>query len=97
MEKIFKKSTIGLLEKIVFVWPKLEYFLCKNKHNTISLMSSERGDIYDSVRGTFFEGEELYHNSGFKSKNHIQIAIRNHNCIKGYFIPRELDDNFKKI
>lgn len=45
---------------------------------------------YDSVRGVFFEGNDLYENAGFKDKNHIQIAIRNQNCIKGFFIPREL-------
>ncbi len=45
---------------------------------------------YDSVRGVFFEGKDLYENAGFKDKNHIQIAIRNQNCIKGFFIPREL-------
>ena len=45
---------------------------------------------YESVRGVFFEGEDLYKNAGFKEKNHIQIAIRNQNCIKGFFIPREL-------
>lgn len=45
---------------------------------------------YDSVRGVFFEGDDLYENAGFKEKNHIQIAIRNQNCIKGFFIPREL-------
>lgn len=50
---------------------------------------------FDSVRGVFFEGEELYPNAGFKEKNHIQIALRNPNCIKGYFIPRELDNSFK--
>lgn len=52
---------------------------------------------YDSVRGVFFEGNDLYPNAGFKEKNHIQIAIRNPNCIKGYFIPRELDSKFNKI
>ena len=46
---------------------------------------------YDSVRGVFFEGEDLYENAGFKEKNHIQIAIRNPECIKGFFIPRDLD------
>lgn len=45
---------------------------------------------YDSVRGVFFEGPDLYENAGFKEKNHIQIAIRNQNNIKGFFIPREL-------
>ncbi len=43
---------------------------------------------YDSVRGVFFEGDDLYKNAGFKEKNHIQIAIRNQDCIKGFFIPR---------
>lgn len=51
---------------------------------------------FDSVRGVFFEGKDLYQNAGFKSNNHIQIAIRNPNCIKGYFIPRELDSNYPK-
>ena len=43
---------------------------------------------FDTVRGLFFEGEDLYPNAGFKVKNHIQICIRNPNCIKGYFLPR---------
>ncbi len=51
---------------------------------------------FDSVRGVFLEGKELYENAGFKEKNHIQIAVKNPNCIKGYFIPRELDYNFPK-
>ncbi|MEI3799913.1 hypothetical protein V7S56_19795 [Chitinophaga sp. CCNWLY40] len=42
---------------------------------------------YDSVRSVFMEGDELYPNAGFKNKNHIQICIRNPNCIKGYFNP----------
>lgn len=42
---------------------------------------------YDSVRAAFIEGEELYPNAGFNEKNHIQICIRNPNCIKGYFLP----------
>lgn len=40
---------------------------------------------FDSVRGVFWEGDDLYPNAGFKEKNHIQICIRNPNCIKGYF------------
>ena len=42
------------------------------------------------VRGVFFEGKDLYENAGFKEKNHIQIAIRNQDFIKGFFIPRDL-------
>lgn len=44
---------------------------------------------YDSVRSGFIEGKELYPNAGFKDKNHIQICVKNPNCIKGYFRPLE--------
>lgn len=49
---------------------------------------------YDSVRGVFWEGEELYPGAGFREKNHIQIAIINPNCIKGFFLPRHVDDKY---
>lgn len=43
---------------------------------------------YDSVRGAFWEGGELYPGAGFEKKSHIQIAVRNPQaCIKGYFRP----------
>lgn len=45
---------------------------------------------YDSVRGTFFEGEDIYPGAGFKSKDHTQICVRNLACIKGYFRPIEV-------
>ncbi|MDR1369714.1 MAG: hypothetical protein LBJ72_06270 [Dysgonamonadaceae bacterium] len=45
---------------------------------------------FDSVRGVFWEGKDLYPGAGMKEKNHIQICIRNINCIKCFFIPREL-------
>lgn len=64
---------------------------------TIHQFNKDEGlDQFDSARGVFWEGRELYPNAGFKEKNHIQIAIRNPNCIKGFFIPRELDENFPK-
>lgn len=44
---------------------------------------------FDSVRGVFWEGKDLYPNAGFREKNHIQICIRNPNCIKGFFHPRQ--------
>lgn len=49
---------------------------------------------YDSVRGVFWEGDELYPGAGFREKNHIQISIINPNCIKGFFLPREENDSF---
>jgi hypothetical protein len=42
---------------------------------------------YDTVRSPFQEGDALYDGAGFQAKNHIQIAVRNLACIKGYFKP----------
>lgn len=42
---------------------------------------------FDSVRGVFWEGKELYPGAGFKEKDHIQICLRSIDCIKGYFRP----------
>ncbi len=42
---------------------------------------------FDSVRAAFFEGKQLYENAGFASKNHIQICVRKHEQIIGYFRP----------
>ncbi len=44
-------------------------------------------DGFDSVRGVFWEGAELYPGGFFKEKDHIQICIRKTDCIKGYFLP----------
>jgi len=52
---------------------------------------------FDSVRGVFWEGDYLYPNAGFKQKNHVQLCVRNPNCIKGYFLPRSLNSSFSKV
>lgn len=55
----------------------------------------QRGERpYDSVRGVFLEGNDIYENAGFKEQTHIQLCIRNPNCIKGYFAPRKTDKNW---
>lgn len=51
-----------------------------------SLKETEQ-KTFDSVRGVFWEGKRLYPKAGFKQKDHIQICIRNIDCIKGYFLP----------
>lgn len=57
--------------------------------NTIHSVNEQSGhQPYDSVRGVFWEGAELYPNAGFRESNHIQIAVTNMKCIKGYFLPR---------
>lgn len=44
---------------------------------------------FDSVRGAFFEGGAAFTGSGIFAKTHIQICIRNPDCIKGFFKPRQ--------
>jgi len=56
-----------------------------------------RVPAFDSVRGVFTEGEELYPGAGFKEKNHIQLAVRNPNCIKGFFHPREHNPDYSRV
>lgn len=50
---------------------------------------------FDTVRAAFFEGSRLYENAGFASKNHIQVCVRDHRCILGYFRP--IDDRGRPI
>jgi hypothetical protein len=48
--------------------------------------------IFDSTRGAFTEGGPAFEGSGLHAKTHIQICIRNMNCIKGFFLPRREAD-----
>ena len=50
---------------------------------------------FDSARGLFSEGNQIYDGSGFKEKTHVQICVRNLNCIKGYFIPMHQDERYR--
>jgi len=43
---------------------------------------------FDTVRGMFTEGEQLYPGSGFHGRAHVQLAVLNKYCIRGAFIPR---------
>lgn len=49
-----------------------------------------RYNHFDTVRGIFTEGGPIFEGAGIQSKNHIQVCIRNLNCIKGFFVPRQL-------
>lgn len=63
-------------------------------HSKIAEHSEIEIQPFDSVRGVFTEGGSIYEGSGFMKKTHCQLCITNPNCIKGYFIPRELDDTY---
>ena len=70
---------------------KLDCAVITTLHN---LTKKAKLPPYDSVRGVFWEGDELYPGAGFREKNHIQIAIINPNCIKGFFLPRGIDNKY---
>lgn len=76
------------------LWRELDCAVVETLHK---YRESKNMPPFDSVRGVFSEGEELYENAGFKEKYHIQICIRNPNCIKGYFLPKQINNNFKKV
>lgn len=55
----------------------------------ISKLGYSNYKYFDTVRGVFTEGGPAFKGAGIQTKNHIQICIRNLNCIKGFFIPRK--------
>ncbi len=48
------------------------------------------GTPYDSARAAFMEGDPIAGLSDFRHQTHIQIAVYNPNCIKGYFWPQAI-------
>lgn len=58
--------------------------------------SDSENILFDSVRNVFTEGGPAFEGSGIREKSHIQICIRNFNCIKGFFLPRK-EVNFLKL
>lgn len=84
-----KNSTVGVSEDRLL--HRLDCAVIETAHQ----INREIGDReFDSVKGVFWEGTNLYPDAGFKEKNHIQLCVRNPNCIKGFFLPRPLDDHF---
>ncbi|WP_241117035.1 hypothetical protein [Achromobacter xylosoxidans] len=43
---------------------------------------------YDTVRSPFAQGQPLADTSFFRQYSHVQIAVRNADCILGYFLPQ---------
>lgn len=73
---------------------KLDCAVFKHLHDIASDPAYDGIDPFDTVRGMFTEGEELYPGGGFYDQSHIQIAVRNIECIKGVFLPPELGQQF---
>jgi hypothetical protein len=52
-------------------------------------IEEEGAQPFDTVRGFFTEGEPLYEGAGLRARDHVQICVRNPECIIGCFLPRE--------
>lgn len=46
---------------------------------------------YDTIRSPFHEGGELYKGANFSKRLHMEVCVRNVDCIRGYFLPRPLE------
>ena len=68
-------------------------FIHREMQNRINLKILQKGfsEIapFDTVRGVFTEGGPAFEGAGIQKKSHIQICIRNLQCIKAFFIPRK--------
>jgi hypothetical protein len=92
--KIVEESFMGIKE----MYEATGHPLPNNKENARNLdctvieavhKSFEDADKnpFDSVRCLFQEGKAIYENAQFFSKMHIQICLRNHDRVRGYFLP----------
>lgn len=52
------------------------------------MREDENLEPYQTVRGFFVEGEALYEGAGLRNQDHIQLCVRDTDCIVGYFLPR---------
>lgn len=55
----------------------------------ITNLGQSKLKLFDSTRGVFQEGDPVLPGSEIYEKSHIQICIRNPNCILGFFHPRK--------
>ena len=63
----------------------------------IKTTGTSKYKLFDSVRGMFTEGGPAFEGAGIFEKTHVQICIRNLNCIQGFFLPRKETDFLKSI
>ena len=68
---------------------KLDCSVIKYVHQT---MEEKRLPPYDTVRNAFNEGGQIYPNSNFYDRLHIEICVLNPCLIKGYFLPRPIQE-----
>jgi len=53
---------------------------------------SELKPGYQTVRSAFQQGQEVYPGASFSARHHIQVCVLDKSVIKGYFLPRPVQD-----
>lgn len=59
---------------------------CAMLNWTMNGLEAEMPD-FQTVRGVFQEGPVAFEGSAIRMKSHIQIAVRDQDCVLGYFVP----------
>jgi len=81
-DKLLRNLDCGVIE-----------FMHGSIEKNILAQEKERGyssyKMFDSTRGVFEESGPAFPGAGIKEKSHIQICVRNSNCILGFFLKRE--------
>jgi hypothetical protein len=81
-DKLIRKLDCAVIES-------MHQNILKQYNKNIKANKFSNINVFDSTRGVFTEGGPAFKGAGLLEKSHIQICIRNMNCIKGLFIPRE--------
>jgi hypothetical protein len=68
---------------------KLDCSVIRYVHKTAA---EEQFPPYDTVRSAFNEGGQIYPDSNFYDRLHIEICVLNSCQIKGYFLPRPIHE-----
>ena len=67
---------------------RARYLDCAVMETLHKLRERTKLEPFDTVRGFFVEGKELYPGAGLRELDHIQICVRSPRQIMGYFKPR---------
>ncbi|MDR1093643.1 MAG: hypothetical protein LBL66_05790 [Clostridiales bacterium] len=72
---------------------RLDCAVFEKLHETVK---ASKADTYDTVIGAFMEGRPAYEGTEIAEQSHIQICVRNIECIKGYFLPLGFEEEKRR-
>jgi hypothetical protein len=89
-DKILRELDCKVIE---FMHAEILQQLSQDLRNT----ATSEYKLFDSVRGIFTEGGPAFTGAGIFEKTHVQICVRNLNCIQGFFLQRKESDFLKSV